>query len=1323
MSLPNSDVPNLPEGFDINAADWFVKYSVSRGILEKIKANLVTSTSNVNSTWVSTHPYDTDDVVLYANEFWASDEDGNVGNAPNAPGSTHWHVVSKSPSTLTLWQAGVYTEEETLVLHVDGGVPLIYRLDPDLARPYLSSDFDAEFIADVWQLVGQGPTIWGSITGTLADQVDLKAALDAKANLSGCTFTGAVILNADPVTALGAATKQYVDAVASGLDPKDSVRAATTGNITLSGAQTIDGVSVIAGDRVLVKDQSTGADNGIYVAAAGAWTRATDFVNPKVTPGAYCFVEEGTTWADCGFVLSTNGVINVGTTSLAFTQFSAAGVVTAGDGLTKTGQIISLGGTVAIGTTTITGGSTASTIAIASTTNTTSRSRLLIQPTSISLSFTNSLGGINGVIAGTSNTALRYAESSGSTTSKSIILNDTQMLVTDATDQTGLEYAADYSATWTSKPRAIPDIGKVAAMIAASGLAVGTSVINSGVATKILYDNAGLLGEYTISGTGNVAMTISPAFTTPNIGVATGTASGNWPTVGTYSATGAMTWVLGNNHWQIESNVTTGIGSNSGIDIYGALMTSGDLFNIFTNSLTSGKALNVKSGSGTINHTLGTNSLAWFELFGVNSTAGKTAIALSGKATNTGATSVNVGLYGEASGGTTNWSGYFVGNVNIVGGLIISQQVNGVGGANFSGTPTSRFSSTSNGIGGAAGFQSLQNSVSTGEGNYFSGNALTTGNIIRIESLSTTIDGGKLLNLVSAGANSTASKAVYGVYSAIANTGTTSTNVAGVFSATGATNNFALQLTGNIQNTGSVDYSSGSTMNFISNSGVMQFFTGGNSLRMYISSVGDVIIGPAGTVVNARLYAVQSALSSAWLPVFRVDPGPHTGITANVVGELPTVVFTGSTQTWAAGSATVATQRYNWFKGQTVNAGAGNTFTDTYNLYADVPVNGSGTTTRLWAAGFGGAVNVIGSLQTNGFVNPGVNSVVQINRTSSNTLSINSANTSGVSIGGLNYTYKLHIEPQAQSSAWIGSFGITAGPHTGLPTGTEYTDVYFNLSATATVAGSTTLTNNRTVRISPRTYTAATATTWAKASTFVIDGPPSGGGAGPLTITVPYSLEVVTGNSFFGGDITASNISLGSSALAGATRTISTTGSANDVGFTFDTKGSASTYLFKIGGTTRWTMLGAGLYSVTNGFISIQGSSGYLQTYNIVTEQFGGAGGSGELSIKSANSITGATATGDTIVSTGDAFVTGGAGSGSLRLNTGAPDGAGVKGRILFGAVANLKAYTVSTLPSGNAGDIAYVTDALAPTFLSIVVGGGAVTTPVFYNGANWVGF
>ena len=161
--------------------------------------------------------------------------------------------------------------------------------------------------------------------------------------IAGGTMTGNLILNGDPSSALQAATKQYVDSVAAGLDPKGSVRAATTTNISLSGTQTIDGVSVIVGDRVLVKNQTTGSQNGIYTVSASVWSRSTDAdTSAEVTAGVFVFVEEGTTNADSGWVLTTDNPITLGTTSLTFVQFSGAGQITAGHGLTKTGNTLAV---------------------------------------------------------------------------------------------------------------------------------------------------------------------------------------------------------------------------------------------------------------------------------------------------------------------------------------------------------------------------------------------------------------------------------------------------------------------------------------------------------------------------------------------------------------------------------------------------------------------------------------------------------------------------------------------------------------------------------------------------------------------------------------------------------------------------------------------------------------------------------------------------------------------------------------------------------------------------------------------------------------------
>ena len=140
--------------------------------------------------------------------------------------------------------------------------------------------------------------------------------------------------------------RSEIAAASQGLDIKNSVRAATTGNITLSGEQEIDGVSLVDGDRVLVKNQSTAAQNGIYVVVdEDAWTRADDAENGELSPGSFTFVEEGTANADSGWVISTDGEITVGTTAITWTQFSGTGQIVAGDGLTKTGSTLAVGGT------------------------------------------------------------------------------------------------------------------------------------------------------------------------------------------------------------------------------------------------------------------------------------------------------------------------------------------------------------------------------------------------------------------------------------------------------------------------------------------------------------------------------------------------------------------------------------------------------------------------------------------------------------------------------------------------------------------------------------------------------------------------------------------------------------------------------------------------------------------------------------------------------------------------------------------------------------------------------------------------------------------
>lgn len=175
--------------------------------------------------------------------------------------------------------------------------------------------------------------------------------IDAGRQIKDASITNTQQNFGTPSAATDVAIKSYVDGVAQGLDTKASVRAATTATGALATAyqntSVIDGVTLATNDRILIKDQSTGSENGIYtVNASGAPTRATDAdSNTEVTSNMYAFVEEGTVNADTGWVLTNNGAIVLGTTALVFTQFSGAGAVTAGNGLTQSGTTINAVGT------------------------------------------------------------------------------------------------------------------------------------------------------------------------------------------------------------------------------------------------------------------------------------------------------------------------------------------------------------------------------------------------------------------------------------------------------------------------------------------------------------------------------------------------------------------------------------------------------------------------------------------------------------------------------------------------------------------------------------------------------------------------------------------------------------------------------------------------------------------------------------------------------------------------------------------------------------------------------------------------------------------
>jgi hypothetical protein len=148
---------------------------------------------------------------------------------------------------------------------------------------------------------------------------------------------------ATPIAGTDATNKTYVDGAINGLSWKDTVRVATTANITLSGNQAIDGVTTVTNDRVLVKNQSTATQNGIYIAATAGWTRATDADSEAELLNAAVFVSEGTTNADTAWVMTTNAPITLGGTAITWAQFGAGAVSTAGNGLTLTANTFDVG--------------------------------------------------------------------------------------------------------------------------------------------------------------------------------------------------------------------------------------------------------------------------------------------------------------------------------------------------------------------------------------------------------------------------------------------------------------------------------------------------------------------------------------------------------------------------------------------------------------------------------------------------------------------------------------------------------------------------------------------------------------------------------------------------------------------------------------------------------------------------------------------------------------------------------------------------------------------------------------------------------------------
>jgi hypothetical protein len=264
-----------------------------------------------------------------------------VGTLPSVGNTFEGHLVYNSATnTIHVYANGAWRSLPHTIVS-GGGAGIAEALEVSESNGTITLTLK---VADTDSAGLLSADFWNALTDATSDATASKLVKrDANGNIKVAT----------PTDDAHAATKGYVDAARAGLDVKASVRAATTNEMMLIGSYavgevTVDGVQVVAGDRILVKNQAGNPqNNGIYIVVDdGPWTRATDAdSSAEVTAGMFTFVAEGTVNADSGWVLTTNDTITLGTTALTFAQFSGAGSITAGNGLTKTGNTIDAVGT------------------------------------------------------------------------------------------------------------------------------------------------------------------------------------------------------------------------------------------------------------------------------------------------------------------------------------------------------------------------------------------------------------------------------------------------------------------------------------------------------------------------------------------------------------------------------------------------------------------------------------------------------------------------------------------------------------------------------------------------------------------------------------------------------------------------------------------------------------------------------------------------------------------------------------------------------------------------------------------------------------------
>ena len=347
----------------------------TRGTLTASSALITDATSKLDNLKV-------DNLDLNGNTISSTDTNGNILLTPNGTGKTvvtNLHIGDANTSIAEF----IY---DTVGGAVTGGTGITITNSDAANTSTISLTNTSVTFGSTTVALGSSSTAIAGVTQLDVDNIRIDGNIISSTNTNGNISldpngTGTVEVNgsritgvAEPTQATDAATKNYVDAVKTGLKVKDSVRVATAAALTAtyangtsgvgatltnSGTQaalTIDSIALSVGQRVLVKDQAAGLQNGIYtvtdvgtISTNWVLTRATD--NDSNSPvleiegGDFCFVQEGTVNGDNGFVVTTNGAITIGTTAIDYVQFSGAGQVVAGDGLTKSGNTVNAVGT------------------------------------------------------------------------------------------------------------------------------------------------------------------------------------------------------------------------------------------------------------------------------------------------------------------------------------------------------------------------------------------------------------------------------------------------------------------------------------------------------------------------------------------------------------------------------------------------------------------------------------------------------------------------------------------------------------------------------------------------------------------------------------------------------------------------------------------------------------------------------------------------------------------------------------------------------------------------------------------------------------------